>query len=168
VVGWSNTASYLTRAFRWANGVLTELEGFDGQGMWAYGVNDRGQIVGEWGGPSGVFLWENGVAVDIGSLGGGSTRFRALGEDGSIVGYGMTAAGGQHAFLWRDGQMIDLGLGPSEIGAQASVAIAVNSRGDVLGMSGNCWRIWDGTCELTWPLRAILWRHLGQTASAQP
>lgn len=161
VVGWSNTASFATRAFRWENGVLTELGGLPGQPMWAWAINDRGQIAGDWGSsPVGGFLWDSGVTRDLGSLGGGGTHVRALSEDGQVVGSSLTAAGGQHAFVWRNGQMTDLGLGPSPIGAQASVAIAINARGDILGLSGNCSRNWDGSCNLVWPMRGILWRRL--------
>src|SRR5215208_6181057 len=76
-------------------------------------INDRGQVVGEStiaeSFVSHAFLWEAGVAIDLGSLGGNSTAFD-INRSGQVVGNSDTAVELEtHAFLWEDGVMIDLG-----------------------------------------------------------
>src|SRR5690606_21199877 len=49
VVGWSGTENYSSRhAFRWENGVMTDLGTLGGQISWAYGVNADGSVVVGW------------------------------------------------------------------------------------------------------------------------
>jgi probable HAF family extracellular repeat protein len=159
-IGWSNDSTGQARAFVWQSGQLQPLAFvFDSvaQPTWAWAINDRGQVAGDWGSPTGGFLWDSGVMTNLGSLGGGGTHVTALGERGEVVGCSMTASRVQRAFVWRNGQMINLGVGP--LGATGSTAIAVNSRGDVLGLSGSVW--WaDGHCGMYPPFRALLWRKV--------
>jgi probable HAF family extracellular repeat protein len=88
-----------------------------------------------------AFLWKNGVMTDLGTLGGqnSATENRGLNNRGQVAGAAETAtvdptsATGSlefHAFLWRQGKMIDLGtLG----GAPDSFAYAINDHGQVVG-----------------------------------
>jgi uncharacterized membrane protein len=74
-------------------------------------------------------------------------------------------AGAQHAVVWENGQLIDLGSGPMSDAA----AVAINENGDVLGISGQCWRRPEGGCSAIGgePTRAILWRRLKPNQVAQ-
>ncbi len=68
--------------------------------------------------------------VDLGTLGGQSSRAHAINDRGEIVGIADTA-GAAHAFLWRSGRMIDLGT----LGGGFSEAFDINSWGHVVGYS---------------------------------
>ena len=46
-------------------------------------------------------------------------------------GHSLTAGGAQHAFLWEDGTMYDLGT----LGGASSTAVAINDSGQILGES---------------------------------
>jgi probable HAF family extracellular repeat protein len=138
IVGTYDDSNRNHRPFLWQNGVMRELPIAPGASASALHINERGQVVGVIGSgylaQGGVgYLYENGVMTDLGSLGGGGTMVTALGEDGSVVGSSLTASGERHAFLWQDGVMRDLGLGP--MGGAKSVAIAINANGDILGWS---------------------------------
>jgi probable HAF family extracellular repeat protein len=57
-----------------------------------------------------------GYAIqDLGTLGGRDSWATALNGAGQVVGYAHTARGLQHAFLWRHGQLLDLG---TQVGAE--------------------------------------------------
>ena len=159
VVGTSNPGSPLSRAWAWRPGrapvELPPPGGLDS--VRAVAVNDRGDVVGEGQDADGhtrMVLWRDGRAVDLGTLGGPSAfkyvsdRYppRIVNDRGDVVGTSVTASGTPHAFRWRDGAMADLGdLG----GGEATVATAVNRRGDVLavafGAAGESTFLWrDG------------------------
>jgi probable HAF family extracellular repeat protein len=136
VVGTSTNAAGVDRAFVWENGVMRDVAAFEGRATHAHAINDAGQIMGTFDGPDhGVFVWDNGVAHSVGSLGGNTWAY-GFGENGEVVGTSATASGEQHAFVWQNGQMIDLGPGSAR---------AINARGDIVGTSGT---------------RGILWRRV--------
>jgi probable HAF family extracellular repeat protein len=54
-----------------------------------------------------------------------------LNDRGQVVGYSTTASGETHAFLWKDGVMIDLGT----LGGTCSNAYAINRSGQIVGSS---------------------------------
>lgn len=77
----------ITHAFQWQKGVLTDLGAFPGpNSSYAFGLNDRGDIVGisengsidpDTGYPETVAaLWRNGNIVNLGTLGGSECRQR--------------------------------------------------------------------------------------------
>ena len=47
--------------------------------------------------------------IDLGTLGGSSSAAWGINEAGQVVGAAATATGAQHAFLYTNGMMIDLG-----------------------------------------------------------
>jgi probable HAF family extracellular repeat protein len=104
----------------------------------AYGINARGQVVGDSTDASGndrAFLYSGGTLTDIGTLGGTDARARGINDAGMIVGGSQPGPGfpndGAHAFLYHDGVMHDLGT----LGGGFSWAYAINDAGQVAGYS---------------------------------
>ena len=87
--------------------------------------------------------------VDLGTLGGTSSRAAAVNDHGQVVGVSNTAGGEQHAFSWtKKGGMVDLGT----LGGTESRAVDVNNRVQVVGSS----RTADGATH------AVLWNFTGE------
>lgn len=97
---------------------------------YAWGINNRGQVVGESG--CGGFLWQDGTFTDLGVLPGGYlARPFDVNDRGQIVGLAFVSGGHAHAFRWEDGVMIDLGARPDlRVGSEAN---AINGHGDIVG-----------------------------------
>ena len=95
----------------------------------ATAINDRGEIVGSSGSDtSHAVLWRDGEIIDLGTLGGASSRAWGINDRGQVVGESKTASGEDHAFLWEDGVLIDLAAaGPF------NRAWAINRRGEIVG-----------------------------------
>jgi probable HAF family extracellular repeat protein len=70
--------------------------------------------------------------TDLGTLGGSASAATAINASGEVVGNADTAAGAEHAFIYANGAMIDLG---TLTGGSASNATAINSSGEVVGES---------------------------------
>ena len=72
-----------------------------------------------------------------------------MNETGDVVGYSSTAGDQvEFAFLWSEGAMANLG---SLSGDACSTANAINSRGQVVGISA--------TCDYITSRRAFLWEN---------
>jgi probable HAF family extracellular repeat protein len=163
VAGWSTDATGSVHAVLWTNGTTRDL----GPGR-ALAINDAGDVMAymgdmrQWIGDATV--WHGNTAVPIGSLGGRGTIVSALSESGSVIGASNTATGRAHAFVWqRDRGMVDLGTGPAGAGRDA-VAVAMNSRGDIIGYTATCSTSEYGgvasvSCAFDGESRAILWRR---------
>ena len=144
---------FLSHAFHWQDGVLTDIGALPGANSSASGpINDRGWSVGQ--SQNGVMdpligipeiratLWKDGQIVDLGTLGGNESFATSLNNEGIVVGAAANTIpdpvsligffGTQtRAFLWRNGVMHDLGT----LGGPDAFALAVNERGQVVGYS---------------------------------
>ena len=88
-------------------------------------------------------LFEHGMLTDLGTLGGANSagQNKGINNRGQVIGVAETAttdptgsdgAPEFHAFLWKQGRMLDLG---TLNGAPDSTASAINDRGQVTGIS---------------------------------
>src|SRR5450755_3347438 len=145
---------YLGHAFRWQNGILTDLGALSGPNNSAItGLNERGWIAGIsqngltdplLGIPAFVpVLWKRNQILDLGTLGGYEGIATYVNDAGQVVGVSTIdgnpdpfsfLGASVHAFIWEDGKMLDLGtLGGPDSGPASG---GVNQRsGLVVGWS---------------------------------
>jgi probable HAF family extracellular repeat protein len=128
VVGYSENDAMIKRPFVWHDGVMSEIDAFPGDSAFARLINDQGVVAGD--NDREAFLWDNGRVTVLGSLGGVALRVTAIDQRGDVAGTGFAADGTQHAFVWRNGQMIDLGI-PIP-GGCAAQPLTINEKGEVL------------------------------------
>ena len=125
-------------AFFWEEGRMVDLDTLGGSCVFAYALNNRGQVVGQatldGDQESHPFIWQHGNMKDLGALGGTYGYANWLNDSGMVVG-SATNEGDQalHAFRWKDGVMTNLG---TLTGDACSVSDAINSSGQVVGGSG--------------------------------
>jgi probable HAF family extracellular repeat protein len=122
VVGASATAGEgADRAYLYnsGDGTIVDLGSLPGEaGSSANDVNNLGQVVGDARGGSGVFLWEDGVMLDLAELidpdsGWTLSTAKAINDDGWIIGTGDNPAGESAGFLMTP--IDDGGGGPNPI-----------------------------------------------------
>jgi probable HAF family extracellular repeat protein len=132
------------QAFLYDGGKITGLGALGGSGSFsfAYGVNDKGQVVGTSSrtpcGHGYAFLYDGGAMVDLGTLAGYDTSSaQAINKGGEIVGYAFSnTAGfkpGTEAFLYSNGVMTD--IGPP--GWSNTIAMDINDHGQIVGYGIN-------------------------------
>jgi probable HAF family extracellular repeat protein len=144
VVGVSPDSAGDYRAVLWEHGEMHDLSEV-ACGQVGIAINDQGAVVGQ-------FLCRDGKRTDLGTLGDEELLAWAINDMGQIVGEAFTATGERHAFLWQDGELIDLGTalcGGNECDAEAS---GINNLGQIVGYMGPV----SGTS------RAFLWMN-GET-----
>lgn len=106
-------------------------------------LNDQGQATGDFrtvnsgsvsSGAQHAYLYNNGVATDLGTLGGANSVGAAINSLGQVAGsadYDPTRSGATHAFLYGNGHMTDLGT----LGGTSSQGLGINDHGQVVGFS---------------------------------
>ena len=95
----------------------------------ALAVNDTGVVAGR-SGSGEVVIWKDGGVAHLGVLG----DVGGINDAGTVVG-SYAQGGTTHAFMYRDGALVDLS-DPAAPGA-ASTAKAINARGQVAGTSAS-------------------------------
>jgi len=158
IVGWSYTSFTPNETtgiptqdpFLWENGKMRDLGNLGGTVSFGQCANNRGEVIGTsslaehpgacMGDPVGpgchAFLWAYGSMKDLGTLGGDSSVAIWINDSGDIAGSAdLATAGIHHAVRWKDGQILDLG---TVEGDACSRGIAINSRGQIVGLSSDC------------------------------
>jgi probable HAF family extracellular repeat protein len=135
-----------------------------GNGSQAFGVNNSGQVVGValntisdefaqfmYGLPTATearaVVWQDGSALDLGTLGGMDAAATSVNEPGQIVGFSFTDFSPHvetglptvHPFLWEHGRKLDLGTLGGSMAVPGSLSVpggvVLNNRGEVAGTS---------------------------------
>jgi len=142
-----------THAYLYSNGSMKDLGTLGGSNSQASGINDAGQIVGNSTNAQGAlqaFLYQKGSMQDLGTLGGVNSQAMAINNAGQIVGMANTSQPGKwlwfndetttqsqiaHAFLYQNGQMIDLNsVIPAGLGWTLISANLINNLGQIVGL----------------------------------
>ncbi len=148
VVGWATVDPSGTPydGFRWQNGILSDLGKLPGfQGSQATAINDRGQIAGEsWRNTTNpsqlAVLWDGGNVAVLPALGGSTSSATAINSAGEIAGQSrLGLLGPDHAVLWRNGVLVDLGTLGDRFSGFSSFATDLNDAGQVAGVSTLAW-----------------------------
>jgi len=132
-------------AFLWpASGNLIDLGSMTGSASdlsGAYSVNLGGHVVGNWAPSSDPNIqhawlrWSNGVATQLGTLGGTQSFAWDINDNNVVVGKAQLSNGVWHAFRWQNGQMSDLGVMPGY--EASSEAFAIDNSGQIVFMSAS-------------------------------
>jgi probable HAF family extracellular repeat protein len=138
----------------WSDGAIQALPTrHDPEGV-SLAINDAGTVVGSSGTcaafnpiwlwnfqPVHALLWQNGVATDLGSLGGKLNNFaHAINDRNAVVGSSdLTGDQTSHAFLWTAAtKMRDLGTVKDKVDHDTySVGLGINHAGQIVGLSAN-------------------------------
>jgi probable HAF family extracellular repeat protein len=140
-VGFIGNSSTNTNAafITGSNGVgMTAHATLGGNSSAANAVNNSGQAaetVATPGNGSDAFLFapNGGASVNLGSLGGTNASAFGVSNTGQVVGWGQTASGPYHAFVYSNGTIADLNsLAKLSDGAYLTQATAINDRGQIV------------------------------------
>jgi probable HAF family extracellular repeat protein len=110
IVGWYEVSDGVRHAGLWANGTLSDLSPPETTSL-ANDIAESGEIAGaveREGGRLEPVLWIDDGIVSLGTLGGSHGEAYATNRFRETVGWSETDAGVPHAFLWKDGTMVDL------------------------------------------------------------
>ena len=124
------------------NGVgINIIEDLGGVSSFVEGINNSGQVVGSSYLPGNTeyhafVTGPNGVGItDLGTLGGTWSGASDINESGQIIGTSTIADGSSHAFLYSDGEMLDLSLLSVVLdeGWNNLYVTAINDHGQIAG-----------------------------------
>ena len=134
IVGTSlSSDNYQNYATLWNGTVATYLDNSYSQRNKTTGINSSGQVIGgsrTANGSEFATLWIDGVAAQLGTLGGDyfSSQAKGINDSGQIVGWLQSADYNYHATLWNGTVATDLGA----LGG----AFDINNSGQIVGVSG--------------------------------
>jgi probable HAF family extracellular repeat protein len=139
IVGYSEISLALParhpHAFLYSNGTMTDLTPtiYPACCSWAWGINNAGKVVGM--SLDRAFLHTNGSMIDLGTLAGGQTVALSINDHDQIVGYSALGYNYFHAFLYRNGLMVDLNDHvPDSPGWDLNFATSINDAGQIVGI----------------------------------
>jgi probable HAF family extracellular repeat protein len=140
-VGYSGTCTAALHAVLWRNEHTVSSLPDLGNGAFAFGINNQGQIVGTIGSADGTTqfaaLWVNGKLQNLHTLPGDFAAIASgINNKGQIVGSTQDSNfNWSHAFIFEDGVMTDLGtLFPASSNLLPTMANMINSAGQIVGM----------------------------------
>ena len=170
-VGNSPVSNGNPRATMWRDGQIIDLTPDLAvyESSYASGINDAGTWIGSvqllemppWHG----FVAQGFTRTELGHLGGGSSFPNDINNTGQVVGSSYTQVISEweqieHAFLWENGVMTDLGVLPDDA---ESAAAAINSSGVIVGWSS---RVNTATIQETF--RPFIYQNGSMTAIPVP
>ena len=151
----------LYKAVMWRDRQIVDLGTLGGTASFAQALNNHDQVVGwalnqipasaniwqdypwPFATQQRAVLWENGTAVDLGTLGGPSAWATGINDNGQVIGESLTTVStGQQrqidgwvfsrpvaGFIWENGQTVNLG----SLGGTFALPVQINNQGQVIG-----------------------------------
>lgn len=176
-----------SHAVLWRDGTIADLGTLGGRWSGANGINNSGDVAGgavntvpdpvsmlyfvigglTSGTQQRAVRWHDGVAQDLGTLGGPDAYAQYINERGQIAGFSYidskinatTGIPTVHPFLWERGRMTDLGTLGGTLSGLGSMDMlnGMNNRGEVIGLSTFPNDFGCGVTECF--TKAFLWSH---------
>jgi|HubBroStandDraft_6_1064221.scaffolds.fasta_scaffold39164_2 probable HAF family extracellular repeat protein len=139
VIGQSKLAGDQTAdPFLWDGEKLIDMftTGIGGSFVVANGINDAGEVVGAAAFSNNAFaaaIWRNGIVTNLGVLPGDCySEALVVNSHGQVVGGSFPCDfSAEHAFVWENGQILDLTKLIPPSGAQMVEPNALNDRGEI-------------------------------------
>jgi probable HAF family extracellular repeat protein len=138
VTGYAQTSKSDDHAFRYSNGVMTDIGTLLGNNLpnsYGYGINDSGHVAGtaysSGFSSSSAFFYNGTTATAISSLGSQGASALALNNNDHLTGYYTTSDSYDRAFRWSGGVMTDLGT----LGGNYSYGLGINNSNVIVGGS---------------------------------
>ena len=152
IAGWFQTPQVPRTAFRWKNGITTDLGTLGGPESSAFNINHLGQVVGSAETPNGndrAFIWgdsnnnnvsDPGEMVQLPDM-GLSSAANGVNDSGHAVGFVLDNQFNRQGAIWTDTSGFTLtGVLPGNV---ESEAFDINNFGQVVGHSQAVPFIWD-------------------------
>lgn len=139
--GYVNRSSHL-QAFLYKKGKYTNIGALLGaRTSYSTAISRNGAVVGDFGDGVRVqhaFLFANGVATDLGTLGGVNSNAAGVNVRGEVVGSSQLADYDSRGFLWVNGTMTDINtLVDPSYGVTFRRLLAINDDGVITAIDGN-------------------------------